>query len=185
MSDVSTQRKPLDDISKPSLVSSLERLSIFRDTILQGLKDLWHWRNFWRKMAGYSCTITAAEVIRIFFWTQSDLWWLALCASLSVLTLSAWSSATVERMIGKPASTRIDLERNLSAGATRTILTINKNRYASRTGYAGTIEFDPLTYTFKEIPKTQLDTEFNIEFSKLVKGLVVNGDKSSTSQMAI
>ena len=89
------------------------------------------------------------------------------------------------RYVGKAASTRIDLERNLSAGATRTILTINKNRYASRTGYAGTIEFDPLTYTFKEIPKTQLDTEFNIEFSKLVKGLVVNGDKSSTSQMAI
>jgi twinkle protein len=80
------------------------------------------------------------------------------------------------RYVGKAASTRIDLERNLSAGSTRTILTVSKNRYASRTGYAGTIEFDPLTYTFKEIPQSQLDAEFNVELSKLVKGIIVSND---------
>lgn len=80
------------------------------------------------------------------------------------------------RYVGKAASTRIDLSRNLQAGDTRTVLTVSKNRYASRTGYAGTIQFDPFTYTFAEIPQTQLDEEHNSELFKLYKGIVADND---------
>jgi twinkle protein len=83
------------------------------------------------------------------------------------------------RYVGKAASTRIDLSRNLQAGDVRTVLTVSKNRYASRTGYAGTIQFDPVTYTFTEVPQTQIDAEFNFELAKLVKGLIVNDNNET------
>jgi twinkle protein len=80
------------------------------------------------------------------------------------------------RYVGKASSTRIDLSRNLHNGDLRTILTVSKNRYASKTGYAGTIQFDPITYTFTEVPQKQLDQEFNDELFKLSKGLITNND---------
>lgn len=55
------------------------------------------------------------------------------------------------RYIAKAANIRIDLFRDIQAGSTRTLVTVSKNRYASKTGYAGYIEFDPITYTLKEI----------------------------------
>lgn len=61
------------------------------------------------------------------------------------------------RYIAKAANTRIDLYRDVKAGSKRTTITVSKNRYASKTGYAGTIEFDPITYTLKE--NTLNDTE--------------------------
>ena len=54
------------------------------------------------------------------------------------------------RYIAKAANIRIDLDRDVAAGSKRTNITVSKNRYASKTGYAGTIEFDPITYTLKE-----------------------------------
>jgi len=65
------------------------------------LKDLWHWRKLLEKDGRLLLYHYSGGGDPDLFWTQSDLWWLALCASLSVLTLSAWSSATVERMIRK------------------------------------------------------------------------------------
>jgi len=54
------------------------------------------------------------------------------------------------RYIAKAANIRIDLDRDIKANSTRTYITLSKNRYSSKTGYAGCIEFDPVSYTLKE-----------------------------------
>lgn len=54
------------------------------------------------------------------------------------------------RYIAKAANIRIDLDRDVQAGSKRTYIKISKNRYASKTGPAGYVEFDTITYTLKE-----------------------------------
>jgi hypothetical protein len=58
------------------------------------------------------------------------------------------------RMIGKDCHVRINLTRDLEAKDDRlrrtTNVIISKNRPASRTGPAGKLLFDPLTYTLTE-----------------------------------
>lgn len=90
------------------------------------------------------------------------------------------------RYVGKAAAVRIDLSRNLSVGETRTHVTVSKNRYASKTGPAGVLEFDPFSYILKEVPREQLDVELNIELANLVKGLAANdnGFESVPQQVA-
>lgn len=63
------------------------------------------------------------------------------------------------RYISKAANIRIDLERDVKSGSIQTVLTVAKNRYASKTGYAGTIEFNLSTYTLKEIKVIDNDNE--------------------------
>lgn len=59
------------------------------------------------------------------------------------------------RYISKIADIRIDLQRDLTADnpADRNIttLTVSKNRFSGRTGPAGKLKFDPLTYTLEEV----------------------------------
>jgi twinkle protein len=52
------------------------------------------------------------------------------------------------RAIGKLANTRIDAFRELASNTTH--LTISKNRFGAKTGAAGTLQFDPLTWTYSE-----------------------------------
>lgn len=54
------------------------------------------------------------------------------------------------RMIGKDCHVRIDAERDVKAGDRFTQLFITKNRPASRTGPAGRLVFDPVSYTLSE-----------------------------------
>jgi replicative DNA helicase len=54
------------------------------------------------------------------------------------------------RYIAKAANIRIDLERDVEAGSLETHLTVSKNRYSGKTGYAGCIRFDPVSFTLKE-----------------------------------
>lgn len=67
------------------------------------------------------------------------------------------------RYIAKAANIRIDLDRNIKTGSLRTHITLSKNRYASKTGYAGCIEFDPISYTLKEIKIADNDNIETIE----------------------
>lgn len=55
------------------------------------------------------------------------------------------------RYIAKAANIRIDLDRDIQAGSKKTYITLSKNRYASKTGYAGCLEFDSVSYALKEI----------------------------------
>jgi twinkle protein len=61
------------------------------------------------------------------------------------------------RMIGKICNTRIDLTRDVKAGECVTHLLISKNRFGQRTGRAGDLLFNPLTYTLSEIPEATND----------------------------
>ena len=54
------------------------------------------------------------------------------------------------RYIAKAANIRIDLHRSVETGSLETHITVSKNRYSSKTGYAGCIRFDPISYTLKE-----------------------------------
>jgi twinkle protein len=59
------------------------------------------------------------------------------------------------RYISKVADIRIDLHRNLLADDSLTRNTTNiyvpKNRYCGRTGLSGSVRFDPLTNTYREL----------------------------------
>ncbi len=55
------------------------------------------------------------------------------------------------RAIGKVADIRIDLARDLQSGSRETLVTVSKNRYCGRTGMAGSLTFDPFTYTLSEM----------------------------------
>lgn len=59
------------------------------------------------------------------------------------------------RYISKVADVRIDLRRDLLSvdpiERNTTYLTVSKNRFSGRTGPAGAILFDPVTYTYREI----------------------------------
>jgi twinkle protein len=59
------------------------------------------------------------------------------------------------RYISKIADIRIDLQRNLVSEdpveRLTTILTVSKNRFSGRTGPAGHLLFDPVTYTLTEV----------------------------------
>lgn len=54
------------------------------------------------------------------------------------------------RYISKLAHTRIDMLRDTKNGDLNTYLTVSKNRYAHKTGPAGKLTFDPLTYALTE-----------------------------------
>src|SRR6267142_5768937 len=58
------------------------------------------------------------------------------------------------RMISKIADIRIDLSRDITASdrlvRNTTKLIISKNRFCGRTGPAGNLVFDPVTYTLSE-----------------------------------
>ena len=54
------------------------------------------------------------------------------------------------RYISKVADVRIDLSRDILSGSNITSMVISKNRFCGRTGYAGTYEFNPLTYTLNQ-----------------------------------
>lgn len=70
------------------------------------------------------------------------------------------------RYIAKAANIRIDLDRDIKANSTRTYITLSKNRYASRTGYAGCIEFNPISYTLNEVVTNDNDNE-NTDISRI------------------
>lgn len=55
------------------------------------------------------------------------------------------------RMISKICDIRIDLTRDLEVGENVTHLKISKNRFCGRTGPAGDLSFDPITYSLREI----------------------------------
>lgn len=55
------------------------------------------------------------------------------------------------RMISKICDIRIDLTRDLEAGEKTTHLKISKNRFCGRTGPAGDLVFNPITYSLHEI----------------------------------
>lgn len=67
------------------------------------------------------------------------------------------------RYISKIADIRIDLERDLtnadSLTRNTTTLSITKNRFSGRTGYAGKIVFDPVSYTYYERTHADNDNE--------------------------
>lgn len=67
------------------------------------------------------------------------------------------------RYISKIADIRIDLERDLtnadSVIRNTTWINISKNRFCGRTGYAGRILFDPVSYTYRELPSADNDNE--------------------------
>lgn len=59
------------------------------------------------------------------------------------------------RYIGKVADIRIDLTRDITSPdvlvRNTTNLTVSKNRFSGKTGPAGQLRFDPVTYTYEEI----------------------------------
>lgn len=55
------------------------------------------------------------------------------------------------RMISKICDIRIDLTRDLQAGETVTHLMVRKNRFCGKTGPAGDLGFNPITYSLHEI----------------------------------
>jgi twinkle protein len=59
------------------------------------------------------------------------------------------------RYISKIADIRIDAYRDINHvnenERNRTYLTVSKNRFSGRTGPAGVLQFDPFTYTYKEL----------------------------------
>lgn len=55
------------------------------------------------------------------------------------------------RMIAKVVDIRIDLSRDLKEGSNVTNLTISKNRFCGRTGPAGDLSFNPVTYQYREM----------------------------------
>lgn len=74
------------------------------------------------------------------------------------------------RYIGKIADIRIDAVRNLTAvdpvSRNTTQLTVSKNRYSGRTGPAGSIIFDPLTFTMAEADNDNFQPETQEEESR-------------------
>lgn len=55
------------------------------------------------------------------------------------------------RYLAKAANIRIDLTRDVEAGSNLAELTVSKNRYAAKSGYAGTLRFDFNTYRLSEV----------------------------------
>lgn len=76
------------------------------------------------------------------------------CGIVTVAHMNDDGQIRDSRQIGKQASIRVDLERNIDATnedeRNRTRLFLRKNRPASVTGYAGELMFDPVTFTLKE-----------------------------------
>ena len=93
------------------------------------------------------------------------------------------------RYIAKAANVRIDLARDTKAGSTQTDITVSKNRYASKTGYAGSIQFDYISYTLKEIVNSkEKENSFTISaenesFLKEIK-LAANDNEREESKCA-
>lgn len=54
------------------------------------------------------------------------------------------------RMISKICDIRIDLFRDLEGGSTTTNVIVSKNRFSGKTGPAGNLVFNPITYTLRE-----------------------------------
>lgn len=80
------------------------------------------------------------------------------------------------RFISKIADIRIDLFRDLLAAdpvrRRTTELRVSKNRYASETGPAGSIIFDPDTYSYHEITEAEKEASAAVEAAKLLKHIV-------------
>lgn len=89
------------------------------------------------------------------------------------------------RYISKVADIRIDLVRELMSSdpITRntTRLSISKNRYSGRTGPAGSILFDPLTYTYSEIPDAQSSSDNRAVGSGVDMGISGQGKKEAST----
>ena len=84
------------------------------------------------------------------------------------------------RYLGKIFDIRVDASRDVLSSdpvAKRTIeLKISKNRYAWKTGHAGNILFDPVTYMLKEVPNaTEL---LPVQLSERSQGLQVQGQRA-------
>lgn len=76
------------------------------------------------------------------------------CGIVSIAHMNDDGNIRDSRQIGKQASVRVDLERDIDATnpeeRNSTRLFIRKNRPASVTGYAGELMFDPDSFTLKE-----------------------------------
>lgn len=55
------------------------------------------------------------------------------------------------RYIAKAANIRIDLKRDIEINSNKMYVTVSKNRYSGQTGPAGTLGFDRISHTLKEI----------------------------------
>lgn len=91
-----------------------------------------------RKVLDYLGTKLAMMVVELGF------------AFIGVAHVNDYGQTRGSRYLGKVADVRIDLMRDVQAGDVDTTLIVSKNRYAAKTGYAGIIKFDPVTYMLKE-----------------------------------
>lgn len=92
-----------------------------------------------RKQLDYLATVLKMMAIELNF------------ALVGVAHVNDFGATRGSRYLAKAADVRIDLTRDLTAGSSLATLTVSKNRYAAKSGYAGTLKFDFNTYKLSEV----------------------------------
>lgn len=101
-----------------------------------------------RKVLDYLATVLSMMAVELDF------------ALIGVAHVNDNGDTRGSRYLAKVANIRIDLTRDIEAGSDLATLTVSKNRYAAKSGYAGTLKFDFNTYKLNEVAANDNNAEF-------------------------